>query len=199
MFCKKCGKQIDDDAVFCEYCGATVTSTPPEVEEKNGKAEVFTNDDSPSKNKGKVLLSKSMIVAIILSLIIGAGISGVLTYNLGAKPVLQKMATVEKKESEAKKKLNAANEYYAETNNIEVQTDKPKEVKLQGTATVGVDIAPGLYTFKSKAETDPAFYHIYTDGEEDFIWSKNGTEIILKAGEKLKDMEYVLTFTPVKE
>ena len=28
MFCPKCGKQIDDDSVFCEYCGENVEETP---------------------------------------------------------------------------------------------------------------------------------------------------------------------------
>lgn len=28
MFCPKCGKQIDDDSVFCEYCGENVEITP---------------------------------------------------------------------------------------------------------------------------------------------------------------------------
>ncbi len=28
MFCPKCGKQIDDDSVFCEYCGENVEGTP---------------------------------------------------------------------------------------------------------------------------------------------------------------------------
>lgn len=27
MFCKQCGKQIDDDSVFCRYCGATMSET----------------------------------------------------------------------------------------------------------------------------------------------------------------------------
>lgn len=24
MFCKKCGSQIDDDSVFCSYCGSNI-------------------------------------------------------------------------------------------------------------------------------------------------------------------------------
>lgn len=28
MFCPKCGKQIDDDSVFCEFCGENVEETP---------------------------------------------------------------------------------------------------------------------------------------------------------------------------
>lgn len=27
MYCKKCGKQIDDDALFCSYCGTKMTQT----------------------------------------------------------------------------------------------------------------------------------------------------------------------------
>lgn len=29
MFCKNCGKEIDDGATFCPHCGASQGSTPP--------------------------------------------------------------------------------------------------------------------------------------------------------------------------
>lgn len=34
MYCEKCGKELDADAVFCENCGAKVIPIPPPVEEK---------------------------------------------------------------------------------------------------------------------------------------------------------------------
>lgn len=36
MFCKNCGKEIDDKAVVCIHCGcATVDETPKKSEEKD--------------------------------------------------------------------------------------------------------------------------------------------------------------------
>jgi hypothetical protein len=33
MFCRKCGKSIPDDSVFCPYCGEAITTAEPEEEE----------------------------------------------------------------------------------------------------------------------------------------------------------------------
>ncbi|MBR5174298.1 MAG: zinc-ribbon domain-containing protein [Bacteroidales bacterium] len=52
MYCKKCGKQIADDSVFCQFCG-----TAQDVNKKDTPAvETVTpademKDDNPSENK----------------------------------------------------------------------------------------------------------------------------------------------------
>lgn len=38
MFCRKCGRSIPDDSVFCPYCGEAITSAEPAEEEVGGSA-----------------------------------------------------------------------------------------------------------------------------------------------------------------
>lgn len=35
MYCKNCGKEIDSDAKFCQYCGTNQDKTPPNDSEKS--------------------------------------------------------------------------------------------------------------------------------------------------------------------
>ena len=36
MFCSRCGKEIADGSVFCNYCGAKQSAPAPAPENKNG-------------------------------------------------------------------------------------------------------------------------------------------------------------------
>ena len=38
MFCKKCGKEIEDDSEFCVYCGTTVSVTGQKDEKGPGSS-----------------------------------------------------------------------------------------------------------------------------------------------------------------
>lgn len=38
MFCKNCGKEIDDNAVVCPHCGVSVSGTTPAAPATNGDA-----------------------------------------------------------------------------------------------------------------------------------------------------------------
>ena len=53
MFCKACGKQIDDDSVFCSYCGArqSISNKPAMAAE--------SNSSTPQLNTVNVNLSRS--------------------------------------------------------------------------------------------------------------------------------------------
>lgn len=62
MYCKNCGKQIADDAKFCNECGASVTETSPVVAKK--------------KKKKKHPILGSILLVIGVFLIIGALSSG---------------------------------------------------------------------------------------------------------------------------
>lgn len=61
-FCTNCGKQLNDDAKFCDTCGAPVsgTQTPPAIhapEKKESRKQVFEGDIHKCPNCGTVLTS----------------------------------------------------------------------------------------------------------------------------------------------
>lgn len=69
MFCKNCGKQIDDNANFCEYCGNSTSDNPI----------MFASENNPVSNKSK---KKIIIISVISALILLiAGLVGFLIYE----------------------------------------------------------------------------------------------------------------------
>ena len=67
MFCKKCGKQIDDDAIFCPYCGTKISQATSEKEvllerdnieskkKENKRKEFFDGEIHKCPNCGEML------------------------------------------------------------------------------------------------------------------------------------------------
>ena len=37
MFCKNCGKEIDDGSKFCQYCGANLTASETDIKKEISK------------------------------------------------------------------------------------------------------------------------------------------------------------------
>lgn len=72
MFCSKCGKQIDDDAKFCEYCGEQVKEefVSKVTESGNNKENVKVNDEV-SNNQNKIAAEKESKKLTALDIIIG--------------------------------------------------------------------------------------------------------------------------------
>lgn len=69
MFCKNCGKQLDDNANFCEYCGNSTGDNPI----------MFASENNPASNKSK---KKIIIISVISALILLiAGLVGYLIYE----------------------------------------------------------------------------------------------------------------------
>ena len=62
MKCPNCGKEITDDSLFCEYCGAKIEKATP----------VTNPQSAPKKDK------KKLITTIILVLIFGIGAAGLI-------------------------------------------------------------------------------------------------------------------------
>ncbi|MGN0495410.1 MAG: zinc-ribbon domain-containing protein [Lachnospiraceae bacterium] len=95
MKCNKCGKEIDDAAKFCPYCGEKITV--PDIEEtvKEDKLEEKTEKKSEKKsekNFEKKPMRTGIIVAVIaLIMVIGAGI-GFGIWSTGAKAYINKYA-----------------------------------------------------------------------------------------------------------
>ena len=63
MFCKNCGKEISDDAKFCEYCSKEVESNKPE------STEIESNNVESSSDNSRFSLKKIISFCIILILI----------------------------------------------------------------------------------------------------------------------------------
>lgn len=66
MYCTKCGKEVEDGAKFCPYCGASL-----EGEDEFGKASTRSNDNETKSDDSN---AKSKLVAGILQIIPGLGI-----------------------------------------------------------------------------------------------------------------------------
>lgn len=233
MFCQNCGRKLDEKAEFCPICGTKVNKGAKSSKKVNKKDETQeknknkldenhqnqqgdTVGDKLTKTKNQIkwekqnnsYSKKTLVILLAASFVFGAVISGLVTYFVGAKPVLEMKYEYENKVEEAQESLESAKtkekeaaEKYATLNNIKVQTGEPQEVKLQGSATVGVDIAPGMYIVNKGGKSTFSFYHYFfddPDNERDFVWEKDGSEIILKAGEKLTQIEHVTKFTPTK-
>lgn len=73
MFCPYCGKENENDAVFCEDCGKSILDSPPEQKPAEPKAPV----SKPVKERSP-LIAKSTVKKILLALcliLLYAGIS----------------------------------------------------------------------------------------------------------------------------
>lgn len=81
MYCKKCGKHIEDDSKFCMYCGQEIKVTPKENEQaKTSRIEIvrkeknndITEDFSNYEKKNHGCLIVSIVVIVTIAIIIGA-------------------------------------------------------------------------------------------------------------------------------
>ena len=70
MFCSKCGKQIEDDAKFCEHCGAVI-NTPTIRNEKSEQTVITSKKVSVKKEINKPLIITIIAVVIVLIVVIG--------------------------------------------------------------------------------------------------------------------------------
>lgn len=67
MFCSNCGKEISDQARFCNYCGSKVESVQPQAAPVEPQQPVQPAQAEPAKPKGKLgkrLLSIVLVVAV---------------------------------------------------------------------------------------------------------------------------------------
>ena len=76
MFCSKCGKQIDDDAKFCEYCGAVINDQTVSSE-KSEQSGITSKKVSVKKEINKPLIIT--IIAVVIVLIVGS--AGIILFD----------------------------------------------------------------------------------------------------------------------
>lgn len=59
MYCNKCGKHIDEDSIFCQYCGNNVAEQPSEIPQpQETSKEDKPQDEQSKKAKDEVLWEK---------------------------------------------------------------------------------------------------------------------------------------------
>lgn len=87
MFCKNCGKELEDNARFCAYCGSQINETEKNENDKNEKIDKILEDiDKETKNKSnkkrpKRAILLGIIVVIAIMLITNSGVDMRRVYN----------------------------------------------------------------------------------------------------------------------
>lgn len=72
MFCNNCGKEISDQARFCNYCGAAVNHTQPQQSAQPQAAQ--QSQSTPAKKKGKV---GQAMLTILVALVVYFGVRAI--------------------------------------------------------------------------------------------------------------------------
>lgn len=75
MICKKCGKQIADNASFCSYCGASYSNLPANAPPPNTNYVAVNNVSSPVYVTN--VSDKSKFIALILCCLGFIGLAGI--------------------------------------------------------------------------------------------------------------------------
>ena len=85
MFCEKCGKEIDNDALFCPECGTSVKSESQEldnkVEENKSKKEELYGAKEKKLNNSQKKINKKILLTVAVPLVSIGIIGGVIIYN----------------------------------------------------------------------------------------------------------------------
>lgn len=90
MFCENCGKQIDDDAKFCKYCGASIELKAETVSNENSEQKVSAVRDSASDYTSSVKIKSYIIIAVIIAVPIILIIAVLLLMSLSDKKNFEK-------------------------------------------------------------------------------------------------------------
>lgn len=228
MMCKNCGMEIKDEAMVCDQCGAPVEGEDCTPEAKAAVSEKQVGMDE-IKEKVDIVktalrnMDKSTAIIALLVFCIGAVASGLITYSMAKDPLEARLASVQQEYYETSQQLeiaqNVMNEYVdteAELAEVQVTNVTPKQTTITTEygehVTVGIDIAPGLYTIMDKdydpANVDPDeedWYRVdvdirsafgYGSYRDDSVYQQEGSEILLKAGDEIEADGVI--FTPVK-
>ena len=136
MFCKNCGKEIDDDSKFCQHCGAVIDNEKVEVEE------VVSVEPSELTPNRKTAITLTIIVGLfgllvlIFSLLNGRGLIFFITSFVWLFLYIRLRASYNKIEITEKDTQAFTNHYREKIKNFD---SKPEGFKAQ-------------YTFKSPSD-----------------------------------------------
>ena len=112
MFCGECGKQIDDRAKFCPFCGSQVEVEEEAVEyvyeEPEEKVEYvyeepeeeveYVYEEAPKAKKGNG--QKTVIIALLLVIVVIAGVFAWLLFGKNDNPATQNNQTASTEEAQ---------------------------------------------------------------------------------------------------
>lgn len=77
MYCKRCGKQIADDSVFCKYCGTSTQAPQTGVGNNVTATKVSTNSKVIVECVPHWINALGYIIVVIILLMLGLGVSGI--------------------------------------------------------------------------------------------------------------------------
>lgn len=84
MFCTRCGKEFEDDNLFCPFCGAKVEVVDDEIEDLSSDETIeedFLEREEPPKKESGSSKKTVLIIAIIAVVLIGAAVGGYFFYQ----------------------------------------------------------------------------------------------------------------------
>lgn len=81
MFCRYCGKEFDDDQLFCPFCGKSVKRAAVNKTEETSPEPQFVNEQYEKEKKKKN--KAPMITIIVLSVLVAAGLGMGAYFMLG--------------------------------------------------------------------------------------------------------------------
>ena len=81
MWCNKCGKEIADQAKFCNHCGAMVNNTQP----RSASAPQASPQEKPTEKKETNMVA-TIIIALIVALIVYFLVRGITKSGLSETP-----------------------------------------------------------------------------------------------------------------
>ena len=95
MYCRNCGKEINDTAAFCKYCGTKVTGQPQGGYE-GANTEYNYQNDKPDRRRGNEREykkgNKNKIIPLILGIVVGLAVLAVLWLTVFRKNGVQNSA-----------------------------------------------------------------------------------------------------------
>lgn len=163
MFCKKCGKELEDGAVFCQFCGQKQTENVEENAQK--KEEQISNK--------KLILAGTIMAAVILAVI-----------------AVFKLFAEDKENAVAD---NTAVEETTEIENIAEETQEEKSEKETINTVDsenGQAAVEETETAEAEAAEEMHVSHMAI-GEDEYWFDEDGDLIRIKEGEETLDIQYL--------
>lgn len=210
MFCYKCGNQLEDDAVFCPFCGAK----NDEEAENQSAVEVNNNYDPPQTKKGapwKLIISSAVIAAAVI-IVFSVGKNrdkdniSAADINSKANIVMDEYAEDAPSAEEINTTAQTTTQTTAEVQNEPAPADKPsmdseKEEQPSAEANGAEAHSP---SDSQKIRTNYGEYNGYSPDEGKYIsrngWflAANNECVLLKNGETLSFQAQFDSFGPDK-